>query len=283
MTETKGMDWAAFIRKHRRQSTQLLIITVIIIPLIIPLGLPLPITERPKGVYAIIEALEPETKVICSMNIAVGLMGDVNPGTIAIFHHLFRRGVKLYIVGFNPDGVNVILEPYILSAAKPERYGYVYGEDWCVLGYVPGGAVAWSTFAANIRSSVQYDKYGNYIDDLPMMQGVNSLNDFAIILDCGGDHTNVVVQQWADPYNKPYISSAGIGGVTIWLEPYFKTGQLDGYVAGVTQGAEYEQLVGVPGRALGTIDAVALSNILILAIVILGNIMLFKSQGDDRE
>jgi hypothetical protein len=278
MTETKGMDWVAFFRKYRRQLTQSLIIAIIIIPLIRPLGLPLPITERPKAVYAIIETLGPETKVICSMNIAIGLMGDVNPGTIAIFHHLFRRGVKLYIVGFNEDGVAVILEPYILAAAKPEDYGYVYGKDWCVLGYVPGGTVAWSTFAANIRSAVQYDKYGNYIDDLPMMKGVKSLNDFDMILDCGGDHTNIVVEQWADPYNKPYISSAGIGGVTIWLEPYFKTGQLDGYVAGVTQGAEYEQLVGIIGRALSTIDGVALSNLLILTLVILGNIMLFKSK-----
>jgi len=278
MTETKGMDWVAFFRKYRRQLTQSLVIAIIIIPLIRPLGLPLPITEHPKGVYAIIETLGPENKVICSMNIAIGLMGDVNPGTIAIFHHLFRRGVKLYIVGFNEDGVAVILEPYILAAAKPEDYGYVYGKDWCVLGYVPGGTVAWSTFAANIRSAVQYDKYGNYIDDLPMMKGVNSLNDFDIILDCGGDHTNIVVEQWADPYNKPYISSAGIGGVTIWLEPYFKTGQLDGYVAGVTQGAEYEQLVGISGRALSTIDGVALSNLLILTLVILGNIMLFKSK-----
>jgi hypothetical protein len=278
MTETKGMDWVAFFRKYRRQLTQSLVIAIIIIPLIRPLGLPLPITEHPKGVYAIIETLGPENKVICSMNIAIGLMGDVNPGTIAIFHHLFRRGVKLYIVGFNEDGVAVILEPYILAAAKPEDYGYVYGKDWCVLGYVPGGTVAWSTFAANIRSAVQYDKYGNYIDDLPMMKGVNSLNDFDIILDCGGDHTNIVVEQWADPYNKPYISSAGIGGVTIWLEPYFKTGQLDGYVAGVTQGAEYEQLVGITGKALSTIDGVALSNLLILTLVILGNIMLFKSK-----
>jgi len=283
MTETKGMDWVAFIRKNRRQATQLAIIAVIIIPLLIPLGLPLPITDHPKGVYAIIEALGPETKVICSMNIAIGLMGDVNPGTIAIFHHLFERGVKLYIVGFNTDGVMVILEPYILAAANPESYGYVYGEDWCVLGYIPGDTVAWYTFAADIRSSVQYDKYGNYIDDLPMMQGINSLSDFDIMLDCGGDHTGTAVAQWADPYNMPFISSAGIGGVISSLEPFFKTGQIDGYVAGVTQGAEYEQLVGIPGRALSTIDGVALSNIFILFLVFLGNIMMFKSKGDDRE
>jgi len=279
MTETKIRDLRPFWIKYRDNIIQVSILMLMIIPLVNPLGLPIPVTAHTKGLYNIIDSLGPETKMVITMDLTIGYIGDVNPGTIAVFHHLMRKGIKMYIVGFNTDGVMLILEPYILSEAKPEDYGYVYGRDWCNLGYVPGGSVGWATFAAEIRSAVQYDKYGAPIDDIPMMQGINSLHDFDIILECGSDFPTTIVSQWQTPYQKPFITVGGAGIVQRELEPYFRSGQLMEYIAGATMGAEYEMLVGIPGKGIATIDSIALVQLEAFILVIGGNIYMLISRG----
>jgi hypothetical protein len=278
MTE-KGWDFREFYRNNEKSIIQFTILILMSAAIINPIGLPLPITSHPVDLFNYVETFGPETKIICAFNIPVGYMGDINPGAIAMFHHLFRLGVQLYIVGFNVDGVMVVLENHILPKANPEDYGYVYGEDWVNLGYVAGGDIAWSTFAAEIRSAVQYDKKGTSIDDIPMMEGIETLTDFDIILEIGGDYAVQTVSFWADPYKLPYITVHAIGPLQRTLEPFYRSGQLKEFIAGVTMGAEYEKLVGVPGRALATIDALSLSISFLLIMIIGGNILFLMTGG----
>jgi len=275
----KGWDYREFWRNNERSIIQFSILVLMSIAIINPIGLPLPITSHPRNLYNYVDTFEPGTKIICAFNIPVGYMGDLNPGAIAMFHHLFSKDVDLYIVGFNVDGVMIVLDTYILPKANPDDYGYVYGEDWVNLGYVAGGNIAWSTFAADIRSAVQYDKRGTPIDSIPMMQGINSLSDFDIILEIGGDYATPTVTYWADPYQLPYITVHAMGPLQRELEPFFRSGQLKEFIAGVTMGAEYEKLVGVPGRALATIDALSLSHYFMLILIIGGNIWFLLTGG----
>lgn len=279
MTEKKGTDLGAFYRKYEKNIVQFGLIFVMSIAIINPIGLPLPITEHPRNMYNYINTFGPETKVIWSCDITIAALGDQLPGNIAVVHHLLERGVQLFIVGFNVDGINMVLEPYILSEANPEDYGYVYGEDWVNLGYIAGQwTTAGYTFAEEIRKAVNYDKYGTPIDDLEIMEGVESLADFDVVLTTGSDYQATTISVWTDPYQKPFITFGSTAGVISQYAVFFKSGQLKEYVGGLIPGAEYEKLVGKPGKALATVDAVSFTHIFLLTFIVAGNIWYFKER-----
>jgi hypothetical protein len=248
------------------------LIIILSIPLARPLGLPIQITEHPKRFYEIIENLKPGDKVLFNYIPPVVLMGDLVPQSIPVIYHLFKKQVKLYFVGMSvADGILNLLDSQVFAVIPPEKFGYKYGEDWVNLGFVAGGDISWATFAKDIRSAVQYDRYGNPIDSLPMMQGINKITDFDIILNCG-EYNTVIVRQWGEPYKMPLLLICLAGAVVQDVEPFYRAGQVKEYLAGLGAGAEYERLVGRPGRAIASLDAISSSHLFLISLILLGNI-----------
>jgi len=75
----------------------------------------------------------------------------------------------------------------------------------------------------------------------------------------------------------PFI--VGCIGVSVpGTAPYIASGQLSALMPGLTASGEYEILIGRPGLAVAGLDAVSMSHLLVVCLVLIGNIAYFASR-----
>jgi hypothetical protein len=124
-----------------------------------------------------------------------------------------------------------------------------YGEDYVFLGFIPGSETGLASLLADIRGTVTVDFYGTPIDELPIMNGVNTATDFDLVFDSETDLTLMdgFVRQVSATYEGVKLAMAASGGQ--FLEPYYPD-QVQGLMYPLPQaGAEYEILIKSPGNA----------------------------------
>ena len=251
----------------------IILLILLIIPLAKPLALPLAISKNTKHFYEIIDGFKPGAKVLFNYIPTTATMGDLCPPSVPVIYHLYTKHVKIYFVGVGvADGILTLIDTQVFSTIPPEKFGYKYGEDWCNLGFLAGGDITWATFAKDIRAAVKFDRYGNPIDSLPMMKEINSIKDFDYVIHCGESIT-ILVRQWGDPYKIPLLVISTTAAVPMDVIPFYRTGQIYEYLGGLGAGAEYEKLVNRPGKAIASVDAITLTHIFLIGIIILGNIV----------
>lgn len=80
-----------------------------------------------------------------------------------------------------------------------------------------------------------------------------------------------------EPLHMPLTGGASL---TMYsgVQPYIRSGQLQGFLGGLRGAAEYEQLVGIAGEGLAGMDAQSLGHITVIAFIVLGNIGYFVAK-----
>jgi hypothetical protein len=199
---------------------------------------------------------------------------EEDSAVIAYVKHLFLRDVKVIFGSFMQSltGPQYAASFFQLKV-DPADYGKVYGEDYCILPYVPGdeaGMVAWGE---NIRAVTPTDYYGTSLDDLSMFDNINTMVDIPYYVITGGNIPSYEggIRQWVTPYG---TQAVGVISSTFrpYLSPYLDTGQLQGLLVGSRGGAEYELLIGRPGLGLALMDSLSIAITITLIALIVGNI-----------
>lgn len=250
-----------------------LVIIAVAIPLIKPIGLPMKIMPTTKQVYDAIEALPEGSRVYLSIDYGPGSGPELDPHTQALLTHFFRKGLKVYIISTIPDGPMVAQ----INLQKFEKTGkYVYGRDYVNLGYFAGGESGLVVFAQDIRKVLPRDYKGTPVDQIPMMQGVNKITDFALGVTVntgpGGAGTpDVWVRQIPIVYKTPLILALA-GSMTPQSLPYLQAKQIAGLLGGLRPAAEYELLLKEPSIGVAAMDAQSAAHSVILLFILLGNI-----------
>jgi hypothetical protein len=111
------------------------------------------------------------------------------------------------------------------------NYGYQYGRDYLVLGYVPGGEAALGSLTNDFTSLMPLDYVNSRkLDSFDLMRGgsLKSLRDFSLIIDLASDETALrnwieqastrtgipiiaAVPQGLEPMARPYKGISGPG------------------------------------------------------------------------
>lgn len=271
------MHWIDRLQAIDRRIIYALLLVVCTIPLLRPLGIPLPISPMTEAVYNIIEGLDPAKDVVL-------LSSDYEPGNgldahvvpAAVVEHLTLRGIKWVSVSFNPNGPmmnNMLIEDL-------EKRGYKYGIDFANLGYLAGDENAIRLFALDCLT-IPTDVRGNKVADLPVMQGIKTVKDFAFVhqFNAGGP------ESWARQVIDQMGITYALGTVTVSVPaamPYYNSGQIKGLLGGLRAGAEYEALLQKPGRAAAMMDAQSMAHLLIIGFIALGNIGYFLGKKHGR-
>lgn len=259
----------------------IILLFLLAIPLARPLGLPIPITRNTMNFYDIVDDLEPGTKVLFNFIPTVSTMGDCLPPAVPVIYHLYQKQAKIYFVGIGvADGILNLIDTQVFNTIHPENFGYTYGEDWVNLGFVAGGDVSWAAFAENLRNAVKNDRYGNSIESLPIMQGINTLADFDLVIS-DGESVTQIVRQWGDPYKMPPLMISTTAAVPMDITPFYRTGQIKEYLGGLGAGAEYEALINRPGKATASLDAITATHLFMIFLIILGNIGFFLKKAEE--
>ncbi len=124
------------------------------------------------------------------------------------------------------------------------EYNKKIGIDYVNLGYKPGGEAVIKGIASDIRTLYTVDLNGISLDEIPMMQNVNNVEDFDFVfsLSSGTPGSKEWVQYATDPKGIPM--STGCTSIQVTdIVPYVENGQIRGILAGMPGAAEYEELV----------------------------------------
>ena len=273
---------------------------VVLIPLLKPewVDIPIQISPDSRKVFTELSSLEPNSKVLLSFEYGPSTKPEIHPMSVALLNHLFAKQIKVYIMALWPDGVFMATDALdqVLSSKLFNIEEYT---DYVNLGFKQGGEVVIRGVASDIRQLYTKDYKQVPMDDIPMMEGVNSVSDFDYVIDlsAGTPGTTEWVQYACDPKNVPFTSGCTSIQVTDVM-PYVKSGQVRGILAGMPGAAEYESMVKeelqrlqkenspginpdvtVPtGKATGRMSAQSIAHLVMVLFIILGNISYFISR-----
>ena len=255
----------------------------VILPLALRMSLPIPIDEGPsKDMYDAVGALPPGSKVLLSFDYDPSTMPELQPMAIAIAQQLMTNDIKIVSMALWPMGVSLGNEALMYVSDSLGREEYV---DWVNLGYKTGGGVLIVRMGSDIKSVFPEDYAGNSTDEIPLMDQVNKLGDFDMIisLSAGDPGIPAWVMMAGDRYDIPIV-----GGCTAvsapQFYPYLGTGQMTGLLGGLKGAADYETMVraGVENPPAGTatpgMAAQSVAHLVIMLFIVLGNISYFVSK-----
>jgi len=250
------------------------------VPLANPLGLPVSIGRDSTSYYNYIEGIPDGSVIMVTFDYGISAMPELYPLTVATFHHLWSHNFKVIVVASWREGPMVM--DIVLKEMKPaETYGKVYGEDWIELGWFAQQEVGMAALGKDISGTLPVD----YIEKkpttgFPIMQDVKTAEDIDLLVsfETGTPGLPEWVRQWGTPYGTPMIMGC-IGVMVPEVAPYLQTGQLGALIPGLTASAEYEQILKHPGLATAGVDAISMSHLLVIVLVIIGNAAYFMSKS----
>ncbi len=251
----------------------------VLFPLMFPLGLPVPINKESQQWYKAINDIPDGSTVVFAPMYGTSGMPELFPMTLATMHQLWSKDIKIIVVSFWAEGPLVFTQ--LLNQMNPTTYGKTYGVDWINLGYIPGSEPAMRAFGDDMAKAVAKDYIeGKNLSEFPLMQSVNSAEDIDLIIsiETGTPGLTEWLRQWQEPYRVPIVVGC-IGVSAPGMAPFLQSGQLSALLPGLTSSAEYELLINRKGLAIAGVDAVSMSHILIVILVVLGNIGYFVNRG----
>jgi hypothetical protein len=198
-----------------------------------------------------------------------GNQAELAPQSIAVTQHVFNlEGVRFIDVSFQGPSSQLIAETIIYPAVDTK--GKEYGKDWVHIGYLAGGETAMATLAADLHYTGK-DAYGTSLTSLPLMNEIKSMEDIDLVIMFAGAEFSWNLRQFAIPFNIPAV----VGLLSLSYPdavPFRASGHIVGTLNGMPGAAQYEFLVGKPGDAIASNDAISLTHYFLLVLVILGNI-----------
>jgi hypothetical protein len=204
---------------------------------------------------------------------------------IPLWVHLWRQNIKILIVHFFTDGpMNTQNSLDVLEELHPEIYVQkTYGVDLVVLPYAAGEESSIAAFAADIRSVFPNDLYGTPLDELPMMDDINSAADFYAgrFAPASTETAHGMVRVYVNTYGVDYVY--GNMGQASWsvYSPYYPK-QMPHYFFDINAN-QYEALNNVPGINSQIFAATNGWSIIMLVIIALGNLGWFMIKRVEGE
>jgi hypothetical protein len=249
----------------------------VILPLALRMNLPIVVDEGPsKDHYDFIEALPEGSKVLLSFDYDPSTMPELQPMTVALCQQLMTRNIKIVSMALWPMGVSLGNEALTEVSDSLGREEYV---DWVNLGYKTGGGVLIVSMGSDIHAVFPTDYNGYPIADIPLMDNINKLSDFDMIISISAGDPGIPawVMMAGDRFNIP-IGGGCTAVSSPQFYPYLDTNQMVGFLGGLKGAADYETLVRArlddapPGTATPGMAAQSVAHLVIMLFIIIGNI-----------
>jgi hypothetical protein len=259
------------------------------VPFLHPLSLPIAITTSTQAYYDELAKIKPGEVAVLSINSGVSAWGDCLPAMVASVHQVFGQGGKLIVwsIGYTDCDItwNKIKEKLAADfATKKEGVDYVY------FGYITGQETNVALLRDDIRKVYTQDINRTPIDQIPLMKDINGANKIKLVMSSDtGDAQGYYIRQWyrgsvlyQGTQATPKVAELGIAMNKSGDMPFFLSGDLFGLIGGSRGAAELEKLVGLPGDATITMDAISVSHVVLVLAILLTNISMFATRGKKK-
>jgi hypothetical protein len=273
-----------------RRVVFLLIALAVIIPLIVHYTTSIPPSLIVQTLYNKVEELPPGAKVLISFDYGPSTVPENQPMANALVRHSLEGGHRIYLMALWPTGARQSqqLIEEIIDGEYPNK---VEGEDWVHLGYKAGNQGLINTLMSDFKAMYTTDIAGTAIEDFPMMDEINTLRDFDLILALGSGFpgTKEWVQFAGDPGNIP-VGGGTTAVMAPLLFPYYPK-QMVGLMGGLQGAAEYEaalienypQLRERSRIASMSMGPQVTAHLVIIAFIIVGNITYLLERRRSRK
>jgi hypothetical protein len=262
-----------------RRVVFLLIALAVIIPLIVHYTTSIPPSLIVQTLYDKVDGMAPGAKILISFDYGPSTVPENQPMANALVRHALENGHRIYLMALWPTGARQSqqLIEEIIDVEYPNK---VEGEDWIHLGYKAGNQGLINTLMSDVKAMYTTDISGRGIDEFPMMDEINTLRDFDLILALGSGFpgTKEWVQFAGDPGNIP-VGGGTTAVMAPLLFPYYPK-QMVGLMGGLQGAAEYEaalidnypQLSQRSRIASTSMGPQVTAHLVIIAFIIVGNI-----------
>lgn len=246
------------------------LVIAILLPFFVQVDVPVEVGPMTQSAYDVVESLDDGAKVLISHDYAFGTQAELDPIVIALYNHLASKNAKIMAISSVPDGPMLARD----TLKTCENLGMTYGEDYVNLGFFAGEEAGLAAFAKDVRGVLRTDFYDTPLDDLPIMDGVSTIEDFDLVVTANAG-TGANIDAWVRQVAVPYKSKL-ITGVTAILiprnMPFVQAGQITASVGGLRGGAEYERLIDTKGPATLAMNAQSSTQLFLLVLILVGNI-----------
>ncbi|MGC9317012.1 MAG: hypothetical protein ACP5KN_03120 [Armatimonadota bacterium] len=157
------------------------IAVAVIIPIVtayaLPLGKPAPPTV---AVYDYVEEMAPGEVVLVSIDYSPSSMPELHPQARAVIRHCLQRDLRVITMSLNPQGTALARD---LLATVAAEVGAEEGVDCVNLGFKPGVSQVILGLGESIPTVYPTTADGRPIDEVPVMEGVETYDDVALLID----------------------------------------------------------------------------------------------------
>ncbi len=257
----------------------------VLISLKIPFSIPIPISKEARNIYNFIDTLKAGDAVHLAIDYDPSTLAELHPMTLSILKQCFEKKIKVVVTALHQNGpamAAAALDTAVARHAARSGEQMKNGVDYVFLGYKPYPALIILGMGQNYRIPFPTDYYGVPVDSLPMMKHIQNYDDVKAILNVSGTSAT---DYWISYGNGRYKVPLAIGVTGVMATdyyPYWQTGQIFGILGGLKGAAEYETLVGTPGKAVQGMKVQMVAHLIIIVFIIIGNIGYF-AQRKKRE
>lgn len=261
----------------------LVVMLVYIFTCIVPLGAPFEMSDITIEIHQIIEDLPADSIVVIGGSAVFAFDLESSAALIACIKQMARNDLKIVCAPFGVEAVQ--FQKYCVDAARVDvQYGgkWEYGVDYVQLPYMPGGDAAFVAFLDDTHNAIATDVAGTPLNDIPLMKdflNYESIDAWICPHWAFGTVVKFAVAE-KDITGIYFAQAAAYANYVPYMMAYpGKVFMTNGFLGG----AQYETLEGVPGLGCAVVDSYAIMSAVYVGFIILGNITMYQSMGEEEE
>ncbi len=259
----------------------------------------LPVTPPVQSFYTTVSNLTPNSKVLVAYDWEGDRSGEMRPMATAVTQQIMSRRARLATISLNSQGP-ALASQITEEVASDPAYGnnatglYEYGTGYVNLGWRLGSEAAIRGLFNDMGSIRDY-KQNRLASEIKAMDGINSLNDFDLVIVLAGDEGSV--RNWVEQFGVRPNAQLLYGvpaAVAPMARPYLlgpssaqpnlssNYSKVLGLLEGLNGTAQYQQLLrdnNIKADSKLSLDsrlfAQSLAAILLILAVIVANIVYF--------
>lgn len=237
----------------------------------------------------LIQELPIDKPVLVAAHFEAGLAGELSWTAQPVLEHLVSRGIPMALTSTNVIGF-AILEDQVRQAAG-ESAGYVLEDKVVDLGYLPGGTIGLTSLVSDPLAALPFTTDLKPSWKQSLTENVDSFSDFGalILLTDSPEIARTWVEQIGRADSPPPMIAVISAQAAPLLQPYYDSGQINGYITGLNGAVSYELLRSAPGQASFTFGSYQVASLLVALIIfvggaaslILSSVSVPKKKGED--
>jgi hypothetical protein len=231
----------------------------------------------------VIKSAPSGSKVIVGFEVAALAYLAYEDSMLAVFRTMINHHLKFVVYCFQEQSPPFLQT--LIAKLNPEQYGYTYGTDYALFGFIPGSETAMANVAATPLQAAPQDMKGTPASSIPIMQGVKDLSSFPInmpFMAFLSTSTHLWARQWSQKYPQSttiaFVTATTLPEATPYYPQLFK-----GIINGNSGGSELEIIENIPGLGASILGAKNLAMLFTVALVVAGNIGYFASRSTERK